>query len=144
MRGFALASAVYILVALAALAAGIVMFTTQSSVGQAMDISGSRAYQAARAGIDWAAYQVLDPYNTTGGAAPSCPAGFPSAALAGTVLAEYTVTVTCTPADYTDTGRNIRIYNLTSTATSGAGIAAVERQISAQVPYCHDLNGRCD
>ncbi len=145
-RGFAVATAVFILVALAALAGGIVLFTAQTSVGQAMDVSGSRAYQAARAGIEWGAYQVLDPYNATAtsGTAglPACPGGaFPSSAFSGTVLAPYAVTVTCASADYVDQSRKLRIYTLTSTATSGADVATVERQISARVPYCRDPNG---
>ena len=52
-RGFALASAIFILVVLAALAVGITLLTTQSQTGVARDMLGSRAYQAARAGLEW-------------------------------------------------------------------------------------------
>ncbi len=76
-RGFALASAIFILVVLAALAVGITLLTTQSETGVAQDLRGSRAYHAARSGLDWGAYRVLDPLNTTatsGSAAlPNCP-----------------------------------------------------------------------
>ena len=64
-HGFALASAIFILVVLAALAVGITLLTTQSQTGLARDLLGSRAYHAARAGLDWGAYRVLDPLNTT-------------------------------------------------------------------------------
>jgi len=60
-HGFAIAAAIFILVLLATLALAITMLTTQTSTEAARDTLGSRAYQAARAGLDWAAFQVLDP-----------------------------------------------------------------------------------
>jgi MSHA biogenesis protein MshP len=159
-RGFALASAIFILVVLAALALGITLLTTQTETGHARDISGSRAYQAARAGLDWGAYQVLDPLNVTAtsGSAPlpsclgavgnACPAAaspssapLPAGPLGSSVLAAYAVTVQCSCADFTEAGRNIRVYQLKSTATYGAGVGQVERQLSARVSYCRDPNG---
>lgn len=159
-RGFALASAIFILVVLAALAVGITLLTTQSESGSARDVMGSRAYQAARAGLDWGAYRVLDPLNTTatsgsaalpncpGAAAGTCPtaaaplaASVPTGPFASTVLAGYSVTLQCSCTDHTEAGRNIRVFQLKSTATSGSGPNAVERQISARVAYCRDPNG---
>jgi MSHA biogenesis protein MshP len=158
-RGFALASAIFILVVLAALALGITLLTTQTETGHARDISGSRAYQAARAGLDWGAYQVLDPANVTAtsgtaplpncpGVAGACPtAAAPSSStlasgpFASTVLAGYVVTVQCSCADFTEAGRNVRVYQLKSTATFGGGVGQVERQLSARVSYCRDPNG---
>src|SRR5262245_53336353 len=76
-NGFAIASAIFILVVLLALAVGITLLTTRSQTSIARDLLGSRAYQAARAGLDWGAYRVLDPLNTTAtsGSAPlpNCP-----------------------------------------------------------------------
>jgi len=159
-RGFALASAVFILVVLAALALAITLLTTQTETGHAQDIFGSRAYQAARAGLDWGAYQVLDPLNATAtsGTAPlpncpgavgnACPAAasptssvMPSGPLATTVLSGFTVTLQCSCADFTEAGRNIRVFQLSSTASAGAGLSQVERQLSARVSYCRDPNG---
>lgn len=159
-RGFAIVSAIFILVVLAALALAITLLTTQTETGHARDMQGSRAYQAARAGLDWGAYQVLDPLNVTAtsGAAPlpncpgavgnACPAAasptsatMPSGPLAATVLSGYTVTLQCSCADFTEVGRNIRVFQLKSTATYGAGLAQVERQLSARVSYCRDPNG---
>ena len=159
-HGFALASAIFILVVLAALAVGITLRTTQAQTGLARDLLGSRAYHAARAGLDWGAYRVLDPLNTTatsGSAAlPNCPgaatstcptaaaplsATMPTSPFTSTVLAGYTVTLQCSCTDHTEAGRNIRVFQLTSTAASGAGLSAVERQVSARVAYCRDPNG---
>lgn len=159
-QGFALASAIFILVVLAALAVGITLLTTQSQTGLVQDLLGSRAYQAARAGLDWGAYRVLDPLNTTatsgsaplpncpGAATSTCPtaaaplsATVPTGPFASTVLAGHTVTLQCSCTDHSEVGRNIRVFQLKSTATSGAGLNAVERQISARVAYCRDPNG---
>jgi MSHA biogenesis protein MshP len=58
-RGFALVMALFLIVTLAAL--GVYLLTVsnvQVETGIA-DEQGARAYQAARAGIEWGAYQVL-------------------------------------------------------------------------------------
>jgi MSHA biogenesis protein MshP len=159
-RGFALASAIFILVVLAALAVGITLLTTQAQRSVARDMLGSRAYQAARAGLDWGAYRVLDPRNTTAtsgtAALPNCPgaatsacptsaaplsASVPTGPFAGTVLAGQAVTLQCWCTDHVEAGRNIRVFQLRSTATYGTGLSAVERQVSARVAYCRDPNG---
>jgi len=160
-RGMAIASAIFILVALAALAAAITLLTTRTGASQGQDISGSRAYQAARTGLEWGAYQVLDPLNltATGPSAPlpNCPAApappacptaaapsssvLPAPPFASTVLAGITVTVQCSCADFIETGRNVRVYQLKSTATYGSGVGAVERDVSARVSYCRDPAG---
>jgi MSHA biogenesis protein MshP len=158
--GFALVGAIFILVVLAALAVAITLITTQTQTGHARDVIGSRAYQAARAGLDWGAYRVLDPLNTTassgsaplpncpGAAGNTCPAAasptsstLPAGPFTGTVLSGIAVTVQCSCADFTEAGRNIRVFQLKSTATYGAGVATTERQLSARVAYCRDPNG---
>lgn len=160
-RGFAIVTAVFIIVALAALAVAITMITSRGSTGQALDILGSRAIQAARVGLDWGAYQVLDPANVTatGGSAPlpNCPGVAPAAAcptaaapsssalpaggFAGSALAGIGVVVACSCADFVESGRNVRVFQLRSTATTGAGATAVERQVQARVAYCRDPSG---
>lgn len=51
-RGFAIVSAIFILVVLAALGAFVVSVTATQNVTFAQDVQGARAYQAARAGIE--------------------------------------------------------------------------------------------
>jgi MSHA biogenesis protein MshP len=160
-RGMAIASAIFILVALAALAAAITLLTTRTGASHGQDIAGSRAYQAARTGLEWGAYQVLDPLNitATGPIAPlpncpgvalasACPTAaapsssvLPPAPFAASVLAGITVTVQCSCADFNEAGRNVRVYQLKSTATYGSGVGAVERDASARVAYCRDPAG---
>src|SRR5205807_5389160 len=107
--GFSIIAAIFLLVVLALLAAFIASVTgMQQSSGQ-LDVLGVRAYQSARAGMEWGAYQVLDPNNTWNAAdctgtttkptMPVCPNGgtanLPVGTLVGS-LSPFTVTVRCT------------------------------------------------
>jgi Tfp pilus assembly protein PilX len=57
--GFLLVTAIFLLVVLAALGAFILTISGTQQTSSALDVQGSRAYQAARAGIEWASYQLL-------------------------------------------------------------------------------------
>ena len=126
-RGFAIVSAIFILVVLAALAAFIVSVSTSQQAGSALDIQGVRAYQAARSGVEWGIYQVqaTPAYNfsygtpavAVGSANPNtraCPASPTSFAPAAPALAAFTVTVTC--AATVDLNGGPTVFRLTSTA----------------------------
>lgn len=97
-RGVAMLTAIFLLVVVAGLGVAVVTLTTTQQAGSAMDVQGQRAYQAARAGIEWGLYiaqrpVIQNPNDTT--VTPVCPAAssfnFPNA----TTLAGFTVTVTC-------------------------------------------------
>ena len=166
--GFSVVAAIFLLVVLAVLAVIIASVTGIQQASSQLDVLGVRAYHAARAGMEWGAWQVLDPNNTlnaancTGGVAgapvmSSCPA--PSTnlpALAGS-LAPFTVTVTCAQADATEGIRNIRTFTVVATAcnqpNAGAcpGLATnpdfVERQLQATFAKCWDRTAsapRCE
>jgi len=103
-HGFTLVSAIFILVVLTALAAFLIVVSTTQQIGSVLDVQGARAYQAARAGIEWGAYQIWS-RNPTRNANVNCDGssnasvttsfGFPAAAA---TLSGFTVTVTCTVA----------------------------------------------
>ncbi len=57
--GVAIVTAIFMLVALAGLAVALVTLTTSQQTGSALDVQGQRAYQAAKAGIEWALYTGL-------------------------------------------------------------------------------------
>jgi MSHA biogenesis protein MshP len=57
--------------------------------GLALDVQGVRAYQAARAGMEWGLYQTVT------AATSSCSSGGGEVALSATTLQEMTVTVRC-------------------------------------------------
>jgi len=126
--GFVLPTAIFLLVILAALAAYMVSLSRTSHISSALDIQGGRAYQAARAGIEWAAWQLLQ------NPAPSCVAAPPPLTFTGTTLAPFSVDVSCIQSgSYTDGADTVEIYQITSTATSGlpGEVDYVERQIQA-------------
>lgn len=126
--GFALPSAIFLLVILSALAAFLVKISTSQSINSAQDVQAVRAYHAARAGVEWGLYQIFGP------ASPACAASTTlSAPIEG-----FTVIVTCTAnGPYTEGGQSFSLYRLTSTArspgTSPGAMAYVERQAQATV-----------
>src|SRR5574343_242812 len=75
-RGLGVIAAIVVLVILAALAAGMVAFSTGQQVASALDIQSARAWQAAKAGNEWGLIQVLDAAGIwrPGGPADPCPA----------------------------------------------------------------------
>jgi MSHA biogenesis protein MshP len=120
-----------------------------------------RAYQAARAGIEWGAFQVLDPNNTLNAGScsaplpnmPNCPGAGGISDLSGLAgsLAPFTVTVTCTRTVTTEGNRNIWMYQLTANACNhqppGTPCPApgtpppagyVERELTATLSKCKD------
>lgn len=116
-RGFSLISAIFLLVVIAALGAFAVTLSTTQHQTSAMDVMQARAYQAARAGIEWAAFGIT---NTAVGAvwAGCAPAGVAPGPMGGT-LTPFAVVVTCVSEAYTEGTTVGTIYTLTSTATAG-------------------------
>jgi MSHA biogenesis protein MshP len=145
MRGFSLVTAIFLLVVLSALGAYMVVFTGQQQTALQVDVLGVRAYYAARAGSEWALFRAIDPDNTIGPppAFAACPSG--TINTLGGSLSPFTVVVTCTSSDHTESTRNIRVYEITSTACNNASCPAVsptagyvERQIVVTVGKCID------
>ena len=131
-RGFAIIGAFFLVVILALLGLYLSRVTAQSQAGSALDIQGARAYQAANAGIEWAAAQLLLP-----AAAPACFAAT-TVTFAGTSLAPFTTAVSCSATVQTEAGSNITSYRITANscnqpACPRAAPAAgyVERQVEA-------------
>jgi len=129
--GFVLPAAIFLLVILGALGAYMVSLSRTSHISSALDIQGGRAYQAARAGIEWGAWQVVDPQAIQPSPTP-CPASPAALTLSGT-LAAFVVNVSCTRTLATDGADTVAIYQITSTANSGVvgETDYVERQIQA-------------
>lgn len=134
-RGFAILSAIFILVVLAALGAFVVNISTNQQIGSALDVQGVRAYQAAKAGIEWGVYRILTPSFV-------CPAATTSFIPSAPTLSGFTVTVTCTATPGTNSGPTV--YTLTSTAcnqpaagacpnTAPAGFNYIERRMDVSL-----------
>ncbi len=132
-RGFSIVSAVFLLVVLAVMGTAMVTFSTAQYRGQTLDMMGSRAYQAANAGIEWAAYNIA----TNPGVAVA------SQTLAGLDgnLSDFTVTVSYTAVAHSDAVTageaevNVWAYDITATAVYGTPGTAeyVERMVKAKI-----------
>lgn len=118
-QGFAAVAALFLVVALAAMGGYMVTFSSSQQLTSAQDIQGTRAYWAARAGLEWGFASV---------SAGACPASPHTLTVEG-----FTVDITCTASAYTDGGNSVNILRLQSVAHSGsAGTTGfVERSISA-------------
>ncbi|CAN5895074.1 hypothetical protein BH11PSE12_BH11PSE12_13350 [soil metagenome] len=142
-------SAIFLLVILSVLGVFMLSISTMQQTTSAQDSQGSRAYQAARAGIEWGTYQILNPENTNPATAPyntqyACvsPAANPVAPAAS--LNNFVVKVVCTVNTYTESGNRISVYQIESTATFGSAKSPnyVERQLRASINTCRKaVNG---
>lgn len=89
--GVGLVTAIFLLVVLAGLGvASVTLFTSQQASAN-LDLEGAKAYQAARAGIEWGLYEQL----RHGRCVDSTSFGFP----ATSTLGSFRVTVGCQPLD---------------------------------------------
>lgn len=124
--------AIFLLVILAGLVGYAMRLSVLANMGNIQDVQGSQTYLAARAGVEWAAYQVLMPGSTSMMACPSVPSPF---ATNG-----FNIAITCNRVITTDKGgtQSIGVYTITSTASSGTSGAQdyIERQIAVTLSRC--------
>lgn len=125
-RGFSLPTAIFLLVILALLGAFMVSLSTTQNISSAQDVQGSRAYRAARGGIEWALFNLKPP-------ATACPA--PSTAL---TIDGLSVTVACSVTAHDEGGTTRHVFLVTSTAVTGGAIGSlgrVERMVSTFIEF---------
>ena len=131
--GFALPTAVFLLVVLGGLAAWLVSLTQASLAQSDLELVGERAYQAAQAGLEAGIYAV----RVNG----SCAAQ--SLSFTGG-LARFTATVACTAYTADEGGTSVKLYRIEATAcnqpsggacpnASPSGHEYVERMMRATV-----------
>lgn len=124
--GFATIVALFLLVVLAALGAFMVSMSSSQQVGSAQDIQGTRAYWAAKAGLEWAVGSLT----AAPGACPTAPAPF--------TVEGFTVSVTCARNAFDENGATRVVYTLGSRASAGGAAGSmgyVERSVSAAVEF---------
>ncbi|HAV34821.1 MAG TPA: agglutinin biogenesis protein MshP [Massilia sp.] len=123
--GAGLVTAIFLLVVLAGLAVALVAIFGAQRQSAALDEQGARAYQAARAGIEWGLFQ-----RATNGA--DCATSF---ALPGdSPLAGFSVTVECVPVEGTGFGDsvvNLDRWLIRATACNGAAPCPVDAAANA-------------
>ena len=128
--GFAAIAAIFLVVVLAALGGFMLTFSTTQQLGSAQDVQGTRAYWAARAGLEWAVVAL-----------PATPALCASPVAAPpTPIDGFTIAIVCTKATYADTGAATgvaptAIFRITVTASTGTlgSITYADRSVTASV-----------
>ena len=132
--GFAAIAAIFLVVLLAALGAFMLTFSNTQQLTSAQDLQGSRAYWAARAGLEWAVGSV-NPQPSATALCPASPQALPLGA--GTFEGGFNVVVTCSLLAYDEAGESRKIFQFTSVASlPGAvpgSIGYVERSLSASM-----------
>lgn len=125
--GFAAIAAIFLVVILAALGAFMLTLSNTQQLTSAQDVQGTRAYWAARAGLEWGVAKHL--------AAATC-----SAASTTLVIEGFTVTVTCMMTTYADSGISPgvppRIFQFTAQAISAGAVGSIgftERSVSTSL-----------
>jgi MSHA biogenesis protein MshP len=128
-RGFAAIAAVFLVVVLAAFGAFMLTFSNTAQVASAQDLQGSRAYWAARAGLEWALVAV-----------PATPALCPNATATpvsgGSVPASvqgFTLQINCAKRLYAEGSATTTLYQFEAIATAGASasdVSRIERSVS--------------
>lgn len=119
-QGFAAIAAILVVVVLAALGAFMVSISSSQHITSAHDVLGSRAYWAARAGLEWGV--------ASASASSACPTSPTTLAVDG-----FGVAVTCGLNTYSEAGAAVKILQFQSVATYGASgsIGYIERSVSA-------------
>lgn len=120
-RGFAIISAIFLVIMLGTIA--LALFAISSSMHQsaALQVREAKALNAARAGIEYAAYQEIS-------------AGVDSAACNSATtlnLNGFSVIVSCSGTQHTVSGQEQDIYHLSAVASSGSWgeLGYVRRQV---------------
>jgi MSHA biogenesis protein MshP len=114
--GFALILALFLIVSLAAIAAYMVTISTGQVAAATQDEQAARAYQAARTGIEWGAYRVLQDSTYATNCAGSMQTQTVTFTAAAQSLFGFSVTVVCQSAgSETEGGNALRVYRITST-----------------------------
>jgi len=131
-RGFAAVAALFMLVVLAGMGVVLVTVFSAQQRGQAFDVLGMQAYQAARAGIEYGVYQALQ----------SGTCANEALMFAGTTLAPFRTDVSCVATAHNEGGTTVTTYEITATACNRTANSCppalpdatyVERQLRATV-----------
>ncbi len=117
-QGFSLITAIFLLVVVAGLVGYMVSLAVVQHSSQAMAVQGSRALQAARSGLDYAAHRALE--------SGICPATeVLSFGADETALRSYRVTLGCVATSHDEAGTRLRFYRLSALAERGSHASGV-------------------
>ena len=129
--GFAAIAAIFLVVLLAGLGAFMLTFSNTQQLTSAQDIQGSRAYWAARAGLEWAAAKVTSVSDPSTLVSTTCTTVSPFS------INTFSVSVSCTVATYTEAGESRYLLQFRSIASKGGSpvgsVGYIERSLSASM-----------
>lgn len=131
-RGFALMLAIFLIVTLAAVGVYLVTMSTAQVQSASQDEQATRAYQAARAGLEWGVYRRL----ISGACDATTTLTFTPGGLSG-----FRAVVTCVQDGVTEIegGANVSVYLITATACNANPCPGtptpgyVQREVHARV-----------
>ena len=132
--GFAAIAAIFLVVTLAAFGGFMITLSNTQQLTSAQDLQGSRAYWAARGGLEWALAGVVATAPVAPATSPqvSCPVISPP-----TLLDDFVLVITCTAHTYSESGVTVNIFQLTSVASSNGkavgSLGFIERSVSASI-----------
>ncbi len=127
-QGFALILAIFMIVTLAAIGVYLVTVSTGQVQAVTQDEQGARAYQAARTGVDWGAFQLLRNSSCTASQTLTLTQG----------LSGFYAEVVCQQVGTTETEgtASVKVYRITVTGCNNSpcspatpGQTYVERQL---------------
>ena len=124
-RGFAAIAAIFVLVVLSALGAFMATQSSTQQLNSAQDIQGSRAYWAARAGLEWALALTR-----SSGACPGASTSFNV-----DVGSSFALVVTCSVVSHSEGAATVNVFSLSAVASQGTAgsLGYVERSLSASL-----------
>lgn len=124
-RGFSLVSAVFLLVVLAALGAYAVRLNTLQQQTVTASLRAAQAFQAARAGVEWAAYRALN-----GGICGGATLTLTEGSMAG-----FRVSVQCSQSAHAEGSGTTRIFVFDVRAEAGVygGPDYVSRRLQTKI-----------
>lgn len=125
--GFTIVAAIFLLVVLAALGAFMLSISNTQHLTSAQDVQGSRAYWAARAGLELAIASTP----------ATCPAANTTTNMITSIDAfSVQISTSCNPYTEAAATANVHIFQLTATASNAAMIGSlgfIERSLSAAI-----------
>ncbi len=110
-RGFAAIAAIFLVVVLAALGGFMLTFSNTQQLTSAQDVLGSRAYWAARAGLEWGIGNVA----VQSSAAATCPAS-----PTKLTVDSFIVCACCSMQSYAEGSSTPKVFQFTSVTSSTA------------------------
>ncbi len=121
-QGFAAVAAIFLVVGLAALGAFMVTLSNSQQLTSAQDLQGTKAYWAARAGLEWGISSVAS--------ATTCPAVSGAVPVRTQLTVDsFSVCISCSYNAYSDP-TSVAIYQLTSAAYSVAPSSCTDAAIA--------------